>query len=100
MIGTDKGFAAWVERQNPAIQITHYLHKQGNSDDQTFTTGTLKTMSNCIEIVNLIKAKALNLRIFSTLCEEMDISPYYFALLCVGFQEEKFSQNYLSFSAK
>ena len=30
-----------------------------------------ETMSDCIEIVNLIKTKALNLRIFSILCKEM-----------------------------
>ena len=30
-----------------------------------------ETMSDCIEIVNLIKSRALNSRIFSNLCEEM-----------------------------
>ena len=30
-----------------------------------------ETMKDCIEIVNLIKAKALNLQIFSILCDEM-----------------------------
>jgi len=30
-----------------------------------------ETMNDCIHIVNFVKAKTLNLRIFSVLCEEM-----------------------------
>ena len=35
-----------------------------------------ETMSDCIKIVNLIKVKALNLKIFSILCDKMGSSEH------------------------
>ena len=65
MMGADKAFAAWVKRQNPATQFTHcYMIK-------LLTQELSETISDCIEIVNLIKAKALNSLIFLILCDEM-----------------------------
>ena len=58
MVFSDYGHsAAWVKRQNRAIQITHCcIHKEGRIIkllSQEFS----ETMKNCIKIVNLIKAK-------------------------------------------
>ena len=71
MMGADKGFAAWVKRQNPAIQITHSCIYREALMIKLLTQELSETMSDCIEIVNLIKAKALNSRIFLILCDEM-----------------------------
>ena len=57
LIGADKGFAAWVKCQNPAIQITHCCINREALMIKLLTQELFKTMSNCIEIVNLIKAK-------------------------------------------
>ena len=64
MMGADKDFAAWVKRQNPAIQITHWCIHMEAPIMKLLTQELSETMSDCIEIVNLIKAKALNSQIF------------------------------------
>ena len=71
MMGADKGFAAWVKRQNLAIQITHCCIHREALMIKLLTQELSESMSDCIEIVSLIKAKALNLQIFSILCDEM-----------------------------
>ena len=71
MMGADNGFVAWVKRQNPARQITHYCIHRKALMIKLLTPELSETMSDCIEIVNLIKAKALDSRIFSILCDEM-----------------------------
>ena len=71
MMGADKRLAAWVKRQNPAIQITHCRIRREALMIKLLSQELSKMMSDCIAIVNLIKAKALNSRIFSILCDEM-----------------------------
>ena len=71
MMGADKGFAAWVKRQNLAIQIMHCCIHREALTTKLLPQKLSETMSNCIEIVNLIKSRALNSRIFSKRCEEM-----------------------------
>ena len=71
MMGADKGFAAWVKRQNPAIQITHCCIHREALMIKLLTQELSEVMKDCRETVNLIKAKALNLRLFSILCYEM-----------------------------
>ena len=71
MMGADKSLAAWVKRQNPILQITHYcIHKEALMIKR-LTRELSEMMSDCIEIVNLIKAKALNSQIFLILWDEM-----------------------------
>ena len=71
MMGADKGFATWVKRENPAIQITHCCIHREALMTKLLPQELSETISDCIEIVNLIKSRALNSRIFSKLCEEM-----------------------------
>ena len=71
MMGADKGFAAYVKRQNPAIQITHCCIHGETLMIKPLRQEFSETMKDCIEIVNLITAKALNLQIFSVLHDEM-----------------------------
>ena len=71
IMGADKGFVALVKRQNSAIQITHCCIHSEALMIKLLTQELSETMSDCIEIVNLIKAKALNSRIFSIVCDEM-----------------------------
>ena len=71
MMGAEKGFAAWVKRQNSAIQIRYCCIHREALMIKYLPQELSKTMSDCIEIVNLIIAQALNSRIFSILYEEM-----------------------------
>ena len=68
MMGADKSFATWV---NPAIQIMQCCIHREALMIKHLPQELSETTSDCIEIVNLIKAKSLNSRIFSILCEEM-----------------------------
>ena len=73
MMGASKEFAVWVKRQNPAIQITHCCIHREALMIKHLPQKLSETMSDCIEIVTLIEAKALNLHIFSILCKEMGL---------------------------
>ena len=71
MMGVDKGFAAWVKGKNPAIQMTHCCIHWEALMIKPLPQELSQTTNDCIEIVNVIKAKALNSRIVSILWEEM-----------------------------
>lgn len=71
MMGSKKGFVSCVKQKNPSIQITHCcIHREAlmvkNLPEQLSIT-----MNECIKIINIIKSRALNSRIFGILCEEM-----------------------------
>ena len=69
-MGEGRGFAALVKRQNPAIEITHCCIHRKALTVKVLLTELSETM-NGIRVVNFIKARALNSRIFSLLCKEM-----------------------------
>ena len=71
MAGSNKGFAAWVKCQNQAIEITHCRILRKALMIKYLPQELSETISDCVKIVNLIKAKALNFQIFPILCEEM-----------------------------
>ena len=71
MLGKGKGFATLVKQQNPAIQVTHCCIHREALITKVLPEELSETMKHCIDIVNFIKGRALNSRIFSSLCEEM-----------------------------
>ena len=71
MVGGGRGFVALVKRQNRAIEITHCCIHREALMIKVLPTELSETMNDCIRVVNFIKAKASNSRIFSLLCEEM-----------------------------
>ena len=71
MLGKGKGFATLAKQQNPAIQVTHYCIHREALMTKVLPEELSETMKHCFDIVNFIKGRALNSRIFSSLCEEM-----------------------------
>ena len=71
MLGKGKGFATLVKQQNPAIQVTHCCIHREALMTKVLPEELSETMKHCIDIVNFIKGRALNSRIFSSLCKEM-----------------------------
>ena len=71
MLGKGKGFATLAKQQNPAIQVTHCCTHREALMTKVLPEELSETMKHCIDIVNFIKERALNSRIFSSLCEEM-----------------------------
>ena len=64
MVGEGRG----CNRQNPAIKISHCCIDREALMVKGLPTELLETTDDCIRVVNFIKAKALNFRIFSLLC--------------------------------
>ena len=71
MVGNKKGFVSCVKRQNPTIQITHCCKHREALMAKNLPEELLQTISECVQIVNIIKSRALNSRIFQILCAEM-----------------------------
>ena len=71
MMGADKGSAAWVKRQNPAIQITHCCIHREALIIKLLTQKLSETMKDCIELVKPRQSKSLKFVIFSILCDEI-----------------------------
>jgi len=71
MMGNTKGFVSNVKRQNPTIQITHSCIHREALMAKNLPEELLQTMSECVKIINVIKSRALNSRIFEILCAEM-----------------------------
>ena len=72
MVGSVKGFASLVEKQNPNFVRTHcFLHREVLVSK--ITQNELKEVLNqVIEMVNFIKTRPLQSRIFELLCKDMD----------------------------
>ena len=72
IVGSVKGFASLVEKQNPDIVRTHcFLHREVLVSK--ITQNELKEVLNqVIEMVNFIKTRPLKCRIFELLCKDMD----------------------------
>ena len=67
MIGANSGLISLVKQKNLAIQGTHcMIHKAA------LVSKTIQHMSVVIKVVNYVKSSALNTRLFSKLCEDMD----------------------------
>ncbi|KAK3892273.1 hypothetical protein Pcinc_003894 [Petrolisthes cinctipes] len=71
MIGSRVGFVTRVKGENPDVIIIHcFLHRE-NLASQHLQPELHVVLNDVIQIVNFIKARALNSRIFRKICEEM-----------------------------
>lgn len=71
MLGKSSGFAALVKKEIPHVIITHcFLHRHALAS-RTLPTFLKEVMSTCVKIINFIRARALNHRLFKRLCQEM-----------------------------
>ncbi|XP_051784748.1 zinc finger BED domain-containing protein 5-like [Erpetoichthys calabaricus] len=71
MTDSKKGFVSCVKQKNPIIQITHCCIHREALMVKNLPEELLNTMNECIKIINIIKSRALNSRIFGILCAEM-----------------------------
>lgn len=71
MIGNRIGFCAKVKERNPEVITIHcFLHRE-NLATRDMQPDLHQVLKDVIEIINFIKARALNSRIFRLMCEEM-----------------------------
>ncbi|XP_071519142.1 protein FAM200B-like [Panulirus ornatus] len=70
MMGSHVGFVTRTERENPDVIMSHcFLHE--NLASQRLQPKHYVVLNDVIQVVNVIKARALNSRIFHKMCEEM-----------------------------
>ena len=64
-LGSRKGFATEVKKKNPAIMIVHCLLHRENLASQKLSGELSEVLKDVVSIVNFIKARALNTRLFN-----------------------------------
>ena len=68
MIGCRKGFVAHVKKVNPSVQVIHCMLHRKNLASRELSETLHGVMKDVIEIVNFVKARGLNSRLFEELC--------------------------------
>ena len=72
MIGAQSGLISLVKQKNPAIQGTHCMIHKAALVSKTIPRRLHEHMSVVIKVVSYVKSSALNTRLFSKLCKDMD----------------------------
>ena len=72
MIGANSGLISLVKQKNPAIQRTHCMIQKAPLVLKTIPKRLHEHMSVVNKVVNYVKSSALNIRLFSKLCKDMD----------------------------
>ena len=68
MLGERPGFTARVKQENPSVVVVHCLLHRENLASRKLSNELKKLMQEVIQVVNIIKARALNLRLFAKMC--------------------------------
>ncbi|XP_068991500.1 zinc finger BED domain-containing protein 5-like [Neodiprion pinetum] len=72
MIGVRSGLAQKLKEKNPSIVSTHcVIHRQALAS-KTLPQNLRQILDSAIQIVNYIRSSALNSRLFTLLCEDLD----------------------------
>ena len=72
MIDANSGLISLVKQKNPAIQGTHCMFHKAALVSKTIPKRLHEHMSVVIKVVNYVKSSALNTRLFSKFCKDMD----------------------------
>lgn len=71
MLGNTSGFAALVKKEAPQVIVTNcFLHRHGLAS-KTLPEILKEVLFTSVKIVNFIRARAVNHRIFKRFCQEM-----------------------------
>ena len=71
MMGGQRGFKGFVKRENPSIQVDHCAVHRYSLASKTLPASLKAVFDDVVRIVNFIKSKDLNSRIFKQFCNEM-----------------------------
>uniref|UniRef100_A0A7M4E8X6 DUF4371 domain-containing protein n=1 Tax=Crocodylus porosus TaxID=8502 RepID=A0A7M4E8X6_CROPO len=71
MLGNTSGFATLVKKEAPHVVVTHcFLHRHALAT-KTLPTTLKEVLSTAIKVINFIRSRSLNHRIFKRFCQEM-----------------------------
>uniref|UniRef100_UPI00358F06DC protein FAM200C-like n=1 Tax=Myxine glutinosa TaxID=7769 RepID=UPI00358F06DC len=71
MLGNRSGFAALIRKEIPDVKITHCFLQRHALVAKALPPNLRKTLDVCVKIVNMIRGRVLNHRLFQLFCEEM-----------------------------
>jgi hypothetical protein len=74
MLGCRSGFQRLVQNESPKVIGTHCMIHRQILATKTLPQELQEVMKNVVSSVNFVKASALNSRLFSKLCNELDAS--------------------------
>ncbi|XP_042222775.1 protein ZBED8-like [Homarus americanus] len=71
MLGNTSGFAALVKKEAPQVIVTHcFLHRHALAS-KTLPAILKEVLSTGVKVVNFIRARAVDHRVFKRFCQEM-----------------------------
>ena len=71
MLGKNSGFVALVKKMNPDIVSSHCILHRHALACKTLPVNMKQTLDDVVQVVNLIRSRAINHRVFKALCEEV-----------------------------
>ena len=71
MMGSNKGFMSFVKRKNNNISVVHCLLHRENLATKEIQENLAIVFKEVVSVVNYIKSRPLNTRLFRVLCDEM-----------------------------
>ena len=71
MMGSNKGFMSFVKRKNNNISVVHCLLHRENLATKEIQENLAIVFKEVVSVVNYIKSRPLNTRLFPALCHEM-----------------------------
>ena len=71
MLGNKSGFAALKKNEAPNVTVTHCMLHRHALAAKTLPLTLKKVLSDCVKVVNFIRSRAINHRIFKALCREL-----------------------------
>ena len=71
MMGSSKGFMSFVKRKNNNISVVHYLLHRENLAIKEVQENLAIVFKEVVSVVNYIKSRPFNTRLFRALCGEM-----------------------------
>ena len=71
MLGNKSGFAALVKNEVPNVNVTHFMLHRYALAAKTLPPSLKEVLSVCVKVVNFVRSRAINHRIFKVLCQDL-----------------------------
>ena len=92
MLGNKSEFAALVKNEVPNVNVTHCMLHRYALAAKTLPPSLKEILSVCVKVVNFVRSRAINHRIFKVLCQDLGsdhVVLLYHSEVC-WFPEAKF----------
>ena len=71
MLGNKSGFAALVKNEVPNVNVTHCMLHRYALAAKALPPSLKEVLSVCVKVVNFVRSRAINHRIFKVLCQDL-----------------------------